>query len=419
MTRITLTIICALGFTSLLPAGDWPAFRGPKSDGISTEKGVPNAWAPDKNIKWKVALPDRGNSSPIVSNGRVFVTCAQNKGGSRSLYCFDRKDGKQLWVKTVAFQPNEITHGTNPYCGSTPVTDGSKVVVFHGSAGLYCYDFDGKDLWNVDLGKVTHIWGYGTSPILHDGKVLLNFGPGKQTFMVAVSLEDGSIAWKTDEPGGNDDRKGRMIGSWSTPMIVKVGDEDQIVCSMPKRVVAYSPADGSILWTVDGLPSDRGDLVYTSVITSGDFGVAMGGYKGPSLGFKLGGKGDVTESNRAWHEKNNQPQRIGSGVIVGDHIYMANAGPGTYQCLELKTGKTVWEKRMSGDHWGSLIHVDGKLYVTNQQGVTRILAPNPAKFELIAENSLGEPSNATPAFSDGEIFLRTDKALYCVAAATK
>lgn len=415
MKHLTLAI-SFLSISQSVFAGDWPAFRGPNGDGISTEKNVPTEWGTDKNIKWKIALPGPGNSSPIVSNGKVFVTCSTNRGGTRSLYCLDRLDGKQLWVKNVTFEPGEVTHGTNPYCGATPVADGERVVVWHGSAGVFCYDFEGKEIWKADLGAVTHIWGYGSSPILYDGKVILNYGPGKQTFVVALNLEDGSIAWKTEEAGGNDDRKGRMIGSWSTPIVVKVDDADQIVSSMPKRVVAYAPADGSILWSVDGLPSPRGDLVYTSVIASGDFAVAMGGYKGPAIGFKLGGKGDVTEANRLWRVEQAQPQRIGSGVIIGEHIYMANAGPGTFQCIELLTGKTVWEERMKGDNWGSIVLVEGRLYVTNQQGVTRVVVASPEKMEVVAENGIGETSNATPAFSDSEIFLRTSKSIYCVSA---
>lgn len=415
MKHLALAILLSL-VTQSLSAGDWPAFRGPNGDGISTEKNVPTEWSKDKNIKWKVALPGDGNSSPIVSNGKVFVTCSANRGGTRSLYCLDRLDGKQLWVKSVAFEAGEVTHQTNPYCGSTPVADGKRVVVWHGTAGVFCYDFEGKEIWNADLGAVTHIWGYGSSPILYDGKVILNYGPGKQTFVVALNLEDGSIAWKTEEVGGSDDRKGRMVGSWSTPSVLKIDGADQIICSMPKRVVAYSPADGSILWTVDGLPSARGDLVYTSVISSGDFAVAMGGYKGPAMGFKLGGKGDVTQQNRLWREEQGQPQRIGSGVIIGEHIYMANAGPGTFQCIELLTGKTVWNERMKGDNWGSIVLVEGRLFVTNQDGVTRVVEPSPEKMTVVAENDIGESSNATPAFSDSEIFLRTSKSIYCVSA---
>src|SRR5262249_32668857 len=153
---------------------------------------------------WKVALPGPGNSSPIVSNGRVFVTCAEDEGKKRNLYCLNRKDGETLWVRTVEVSASEPTHRTNPYCASTPVADGSRVIVWHGSAGVFCYDFDGTKLWERDLGTVRHEWGYASSPILHQDKVILNFGPGSRTFLCALDLKTGVIRWKHNEPGGLD-----------------------------------------------------------------------------------------------------------------------------------------------------------------------------------------------------------------------
>src|SRR5690606_26331834 len=149
-------------------AEDWPAFRGPNGDGTADASGLPVEWGPDRNIKWKVPLPEPANSSPIVSNGRVFVTYAEDRGQQRHLVCFDRQTGEQLWKASVPFANVEETHETNPYCGSTPVADGERVVVWHGSAGMHCYDFDGNPLWSQDLGEFHHMWGYGSSPIIHD-----------------------------------------------------------------------------------------------------------------------------------------------------------------------------------------------------------------------------------------------------------
>lgn len=173
-------------------ADDWPAWRGPLGNGISAERSAPVTWGPDKNIKWKAPLPYRGNGSPIVSNGRVFVTCPEDgEGKRRSLYCFDRRDGKQLWVQTINFGKSTPTHNTNPHSSSTPVSDGKRVVVFHDAAGLVCYDFEGKELWKRDLGEFRHAWGYGNSPILHEGKIILNSGPGKRVFLTAINLNTG------------------------------------------------------------------------------------------------------------------------------------------------------------------------------------------------------------------------------------
>jgi hypothetical protein len=203
-------------------------------DGVAKEDKAPLAWGPGKNVRWKSPLPGPGNGSPIVSHGRVFLTCADSQGKQRSLYSFDRKTGKQVWVRTVEFAEVEPTHQTNPYCASTPVAMVSRVV-WHGSAGLFCYDFDGKELWSKDLGDVKHIWGFGSSPILFEGKVILNHGPGEQSFMTALDAKSGEVLWKTDEPGGANDRAGKMVGSWSTPLMIQVDGKDQISAACHPR----------------------------------------------------------------------------------------------------------------------------------------------------------------------------------------
>ncbi|MBI5760862.1 MAG: PQQ-binding-like beta-propeller repeat protein [Planctomycetales bacterium] len=412
-----LIVVVGLLSTSSLLAGDWPAFRGPDGTGLSNEKNVPLKWSPTENIKWKAPLPAPGNGSPIVSKGKVFVTVATDKGKKRSLLCYDRKTGEQLWAKHVAFEGDEPTHGTNPIGSSTPVADGERIVVWHSSAGVVCYDFDGNELWKRDLGTFRHIWGYGQSPVILGDSVILNCGPGVRTFVTALDRKTGETLWQTDEPGGDaglesvDGKRAPWIGSWSTPVIIRVDGQPQILVSFPHHANAYDPKTGKILWTCDGL----GDLVYTSPVIGDGVAVTMGGFHGPAIAFKLGGSGNVTETNRLWQIKPGNPQRIGSGVILGKHMFMANAGPPIAQCIVVETGEDLWKERMPGnDNWGSMIHVDGRLYVTNQAGGTNVIAPNVAKFELLATNELGENSNSTPAFSDGQIFLRTFKHLWCI-----
>ncbi len=393
-------------------AADWPMFRGPAGDGRADDADYPLKWGPEHNVQWRMELPTPGNSSPIISSGRVFVTTATDGGTRRHLYCLDRNTGKQLWVRSVDAPAGEATHQTNPYCGSTPLADGKLVIVWHGNAGLHCYDFSGNPVWSSNVPKCEHIWGYGSSPVLHEGRVFLNAGPGIDSKMIAFEAATGRVVWSTPEPGGANDRNGRMVGSWSTPVVTEVDGELQLICSMPTRVVAYRPGTGDIAWSVTGLSSPRGDLCYTSPLFAGQIGIALGGYKGPGMGFTLGGSGDVTEANRLWETPDGQPQRIGSGVVVGNHFYQANAGPGIIQCLEVRTGQPTWQQRVSGTHWASIVLASGRLYATNQDGVTRVFEPDPEKFVLLAENDLQEPTNATPAFSDGQIVLRTDRAVY-------
>jgi len=405
--------------TPMAHAGVWPSFRGPSGNGISTARNVPLAWGPDNNIKWRAQLAEPGNSSPIVSGDRVFITSAGHSGRERSLYCFDRSDGKQLWVRTVKFDKVMPTHETNPHSASTPLVAGNRVVVWHGSAGVFCYDVDGQELWSLDLGEFRHMWGYASSPIFHKDRIILNCGPGKRTFLTAIDLASGATLWRTDEPvegDGDRNENGKYSGSWSTPVIVRVDGQDQIICSMPTRVNAYEPDTGKIVWTCDGLRGRQGDLAYSSPVIAGDTCVVFGGFNGPSLGFRPGGTGNITEAARLWRVEPN-PQAIGTGVFVRNHVYVPDAGPGTLRCIEPETGSVVWQERMPGGRaWGSIVFADGRGYVTCQNGDTIVFAPHPDGYREIAVNSLDEPSNSTPAVADGEIFVRTFKALYCICA---
>lgn len=410
MMRFTNCVLIVF-VCSVCHAADWPMFRGPTGNGHSAEKKAPIEWGPDKNIKWKAALPGPGNSSPIVVGGNVYVTCAEDNGKKRSLYCLNREDGRQRWVRTIHFDKEMPTHKTNPYCGSSPACDGKRVVVWESSAGLRCYDTMGKELWKRDLGEFRHIWGYGSSPILHDGKVILNCGPGKRNYLTAIDLENGETLWETEYTieGGR-----KYKGSWCTPLIVSVDGKDQVLCSVLSKVAGYDLETGKLIWSCGGLTGNRGNLVYSSPVIADRVCVATGGFRGASLGFKLGGVGDITEKNRLWRVAEN-PQSIGSGIFVGGHLYMAYAGPGVLKCLEPTTGRELWTDRLSGSCWGSIVHAGGHMYVTSQQGTTTVFKPNPEKLERVAENRLHERSNSTPAISNGEIFLRTFQHVYCIA----
>lgn len=394
-------------------AADWLQFRGPGGSGIAEEKSAPVEWGPDKNILWRAELPDPGNSSPVVSAGKVFITVAAEEGRRRSLLCFDRKTGEQLWERTVEYDKEEPTHKTNPYAGSSPACDGERVVVWHSSAGMYCYDYSGNLLWNVDLGEFIHIWGYGASPIFYQDLVINNCGPGERTFLIALDKRTGKEVWRTNEEGGDSglgEGRRKWIGSWSTPIIAKIDGRDQLVVSFPRHVKSYDPRTGQMIWECAGL----GDLVYTSAVVGDDVIVAMGGYHGPAIGLKPGGQGNITEKAQLWRQDRRNPQRIGSGVIIDGLMYMANTD-GTVECLDPRTGEQKWKDRLSGGSlWGSIVAVGDNLYVTSQRGDTVVFKANPEKLEEIAVNSLRENSNSTIAVSDGQIFLRTFKALYCI-----
>lgn len=401
-------------------ADDWPAFRGPTGDGQSTEKAAPTTWGKDKNIKWRVALPLPGNGSPIVSNGKVFIAGAEDKEGkTRSLACFDRKDGKHLWTAKVEYGKVARTHSTNTPSPTTPASDGKVVVVWHASAGLYCYDHEGKELWKRDLGEMDHMWGEGTSPVIHDGLVFLNTGPTtKKVFAGAFKLSTGETVWEKPEPfkgDGDTNENGKYMGSWATPLVVTVQGKPQVIFSMPTRLVAYEPKTGALVWSCDGLRFEKGDLSYSSPILAGEVCVTIGGFNGPGIGVKVGGSGDVTASHRLWRTENSA-QNIGSGVLVDGRIYMPFSQPAVVGCIDPQTGKLLWKERATAaETWGSMTVAAGRIYYTDQRGRTVVIKPNPEKLEVLSVNELGENCNATPAISDGQIFIRTFKGLYCIA----
>lgn len=409
--RTFLLAALLAGLAPIAAAENWPSWRGADGTGHSRERNLPVKWSATENVRWKTPLPGPGMSSPIVWGDRIFLTQALDKAGTqRALLCFDRKDGKQLWQHVVAFAGKESSYDGEPhYCSATPVTDGERVVASFGSAGVVCCDFQGKELWRRDLGTAEHIWGNAASPILYGDLVLLNFGPGERTFLTALNKKTGADVWKVAEPGGKAGGSGaaEWIGSWSTPVLLRLPDHDELIVCWPLAVKAYNPKDGTLLWTCSG----SGRLAYATPLVTPEVVVAMSGFNGPYLAVTPGGHGDVTEARRLWRVERST-QRVGSGVLIGEHVYIVNAN-GTAECIEWKSGKTLWNERAGGSVWGSMVAADGRLYVTTQQGETLVLAAKPA-FEVLSRNPLGERSQSSPAISDGEIFVRTYQHLWCI-----
>jgi outer membrane protein assembly factor BamB len=413
-------------------AADWPAWRGPTGMGLSAEKNFPVKWSTTENVKWRAPLPEAGNSTPIVWRGKIFVT--QAVGDRRTLMCFDRKDGKLLWQQGVTTKEKEPTHATNPYCSGSPVSDGERVIASFASDGLFCYDLDGKELWRrADLGRQIHIWGGAASPAIYGELCFLNFGPGDGTYLLAVDKRTGRTKWKHEEEtgygkpptadvrsspssksAGKDTAKvATDIGSWCTPVIMNVEGNDQLLMSWPRRLAAYDPRTGKELWTCSGL----NPLIYPSPIFEDGIVVAMGGFNGSSLAVRAGGSGDITESRRLWQHPRTK-QRIGSAVIRDGHIYIHN-DPGIAECFDLRTGKLVWEERLKGPgktatNWSSIMLAGDNCYTITQGGDCCVFKASPT-FELVAVNSLGEKSNSSIVASDGELFIRTHQALWCIA----
>lgn len=499
--RSVLSCFALLGALPVL-AGNWPAWRGPDATGVSPEKDLPLTWSEKDNVRWRVALPDKGNSSPIVWGDRVFITQAIPQENRRTVICFDRKTGQQLWQSAVTYTDKEPSQPNNPYCSASPVTDGERVVASFGSAGLYCYDFQGKELWHRDLGRMSHMFGNASSPILYGDLCIFYFGPDEKDYVIAVDKKTGNTVWRVDAPKPSEDEKkassfggppggfrggpprgdrppgltgnqtqapasatdspgrpprdlaqgappppdsgpgnsppggppqggfpprggrggggpGGMMGppppgTWTTPVVMSASGRDELIISFAYRLVALDPKTGKEFWSSKGLTP----FAYASPIYSDDLLVAFGGQIGSSvaLAVKPGGSGDVTESRRVWQVPRAK-SRFGTGVVWDGHLYLI-ADSGVAECWELATGKVLWQERLAGPgaeggSWSSMVLADGKLYVPNKSGDVFVLKASP-KFELLATNSVNEPMNASLAVSNGEIFIRTDKGLWCI-----
>ena len=418
MARRVITMCMVWTACTIASAADWPAWRGPENNGIIAE-AAPLTWSRTDNVRWKVALPEAGNSTPIVSGEHVFLTQALGGGKRRALIAFRRTDGKQLWRQELNCDVIETTHKQNPPCSASPVTDGKAVYAHFGSAGVLACDFNGKELWRRELGPVLHRWGNGGSPILYKDLLIVTQGPGDPTFLIALDKRTGATVWKTEEAAINSP----VFGSWSTPIVINVNGRDEMIMPFASVLPAkskspfgegqfkgYDPATGKELWRCEGLGSE----IYAMPIVSKkpDLVVGISGHNGPLIALKPGGNGDVTATHRLWQQSAKNPQRVGSGLIHEGRLYIANA-PGTVECLDAATGNLIWKERVGDNLWGSMLLAKDRLYVNGYDGTTYVLAAGP-KFELLAKNELKEDLYAAPAVSNGEMFLRSYQHLYCI-----
>jgi len=416
MTKYLLSLLL-LGVCSVASAENWPAWRGPSGQGYCNEKNIPTTWSDTENVKWKITLENQGNSTPVIWGDKIFVTQANKGGTQRSLLCLARSDGKLMWQQNVEYTAKERNWNESWYCNASPVLDGERAVVSFGSAGMYCYDFSGKELWKrTDLGTWEHAFGNGASPVLYGDLAIMWCGPNEskgRNFLLAVNKQTGETVWEQDQ----------SYGSWATPLIANVHGQDQLILPYSKDVKSapenktgflygFDPKTGKELWKCQGINS----YCYTSPLYADGVAVAMAGFGGSALAVKLGGMGDIT-ADRLWlHPKNTQ--RVGSGVIVNGYAYIVDENSVPH-CYDVKTGEDHWKgaKRPGSGAatWGSMVHVDGRLYVLMRNGDTLVFNASPT-YELLAVNKLspGESTNSSLAISDGQVFLRTFKHLYCI-----
>ena len=412
---ILLVVLC---FGTCSSSGaDWTQFRGPGGLGTSDEQALPTKWSATENIVWKGDLPGPGASCPVVAGDRVFLTCytgyglEPNKGEQkdlkRHLLCIDRKLGKTLWTKE--FEPKLPEHGYqgegayHGYSASTPLVDGDRLYVFFGKSGVFCFDLEGQEQWQASVGDGTNGWGSGTSPVLH-GKLLI----------INASIESGSLVALDKQTGKEVWRAKGINSSWNTPLLVNAKQRPEVIVSTESRLLSFNPDDGMPLWNADGVHR----YVCPSVVAHDDVVYAIGGGH-TSLAVKLGGSGDVTATNTVW--KKPLGSNVCSPVYSAGHLYWASDSGGFICCQNAVNGETVYQQRLEprpGTIWSSAVLGDGKLYFVSQHNGTFVVAAKP-QFELLAHNVIADDdsrTNASPAISNGQLFLRTDRRLYCIGS---
>lgn len=396
-----------------LQAADWSQFRGPHGLGISDETGIPATWSATENIVWKADLPGPGASCPIAVGDRIFVSCYSGYGLepaegdqnnlSRHLLCLSRSNGDVVWHKT--FEPTLPEHkyqgegSYHGYAASTPVSDGRRLYVFFGKSGVYCFDLNGEQIWQASVGDRTSGWGSGCSPVLYRNLVIINASVESGS-LVALDKDSGDEVWKT---GG--------IGSaWNTPVLVPGRERTELVVSVQNHVISVDPDSGKELWRAEGVHR----YVCPSVVYHDDVVYAVGGGH-TSLAVRTGGSGDVSESHGVW--RLNKGPNVSSPVYYKGHLYWTRDGS-TVCCQNPETGELVYEERLPGAEriWSSPVLAAGRLYFVSQHKGAFVVAAKP-EFELLAHNVIEDDesrTNASPIVSDGRIYLRSDRRLYCI-----
>ena len=389
---------------------DWPQFRGPDGQGHSKEKNVPLEWSDEKNVKWKMAVPGKGFSSPVIFNQQIWMTSAENEGKSLHAICLDKTSGKLIHnIKVITTDDAGPRHRLNGYASPTPVIDKEHVFVHFGPRGTACLNKKGEVIWkNTDL-NYNVIQGGASSPILYNDVLFLTCDGIDFQFLVALEKQTGKVKWKQDRAHLEAAAQKRAIAkmSYSTPLIQSVEGITQLVCSGADHVASYNINDGKEIWwmpyngfSIVGRPSYGNSLFYVvGSIRQDHFCIYA----------VQPGKGQLKNNQIKWQYSKGVPH-VSSPILVDTEVYFVHDG-GVASCLNAITGELIWNERLGGNYDASPIRIQNRLYFLNREGKTTVLSTG-KKFNKLATNQLEGIFKASPAVADGSLFLRSDTHLF-------
>jgi len=398
-------LLIVLNSLSVSKAQNWPSWRGPNGDGTSIETNLPVKWDSVTNVVWKTPVPGNGYSSPVIWKDKLFLTSAIKETQEKIVLCYDCKSGKLLWQKTAIKGPFEGKHDNNGYASGTPSTDGTLVYVsFLDGKNVFvaAYDFTGKQVWVQRPGTFESPHGYSCSPVLFEDKVIINGDSQGDSFVAALSKADGHVIWKV--------RHERPAHSFSTPIIRKIGGKMQLIFCGNKEIASYNPNDGTKYWFVTGPSEDY----CSSPVYNEKNGLIMVSSAWPQrilVAIRPDGSGDVTKSHVAWQSREGA-YYVPSPVCTDNYLF-STMTTGKIHCIDIATGKIVWVQE-HGTQYPSPVLAGGLVYMPNDNGVITVIKPGP-KFEYVSKNQMGERMYASPAISNGKIYIRGFQNLYCIS----
>lgn len=411
----------------------WPRWRGPLATGVAPSGDPPIRWSESENVRWKIPIDGHGSSTPIVWGDQIFLTTAIDTGRvdpdlpppdqqpdrpfgityPNTFYqyvvlCIDRESGQERWRRIASESvPAEGHHNDNSYASSSPTTDGQRLYVWFGSAGLYCYDLDGNPLWSRDLGKATTRLSFGeaASPVIHDGKLIVTRDQEEQSYIVVLDAKTGETLWRDerDEPSG-----------WSTPIVVNIDGVDQLITNGKIRVRSYDLESGELIWQCGGQASN----VTPSPVASEDTVYCMSGYRGSALfALPLNKTGDLTDTDAIRWSKQRATPYVPSPLLYDGLLYYTQSNNAILSCADAETGELyISQQRLPGLRalYASPVAAAGRVYLAGRRGTTLVIEHG-RQFKVLAENQLEEGTDASPAIAGNELYLRGSKHLYCIA----